>query len=579
MRADASATTSNVATLVFDVVVNADVLDGTVISNQGSVAGTGTSTVPFTEKLSDDPATTALDDATDKKVVKPNGVVYNSITRQPVAGVVLTLADSTGAVVPASCFSDPAQQGQVTSDSGYYKFDLLVGTSCPAGDYVIQVTSVPTDLVATPSQIIPPSSSAATPYSAINCPNDAVSGGSPTQCEAQVGASAPSTAVLPADAPYYLHLSLGADTVDSSTTPPTTTDINNQIFHNHIALDPKLGSVLTITKKAQLVNVTRGQMVPYTITVENKMPGTLTDMVVVDTFPAGFKYVDGSARHIVEGAAAVPFEPVKNGRELRWEGLDLATDVKHTIQLLLVVSSGVGEGEYVNQAQAVSTLITGNASDIATASVRVIPDPTFDCTDVIGKVFDDANRNGYQDAGEKGLPGVRVATARGLLVTTDEHGRFHVTCAVVPDEDRGSNFILKVDDRTLPTGYRITTENPRVQRVTRGKMAKFNFGAAIHKIVRIDVANGVFEPGTTEMRMQWKQRMDLLMGELKKAPSTLRLAYMAEVEDEKLVEARLQMLKQETANLWAQQNGPYELVIETEVFWRTGAPPKRSALK
>jgi hypothetical protein len=93
------------------------------------------------------------------------------------------------------------------------------------------------------------------------------------------------------------------------------------------------------------------------------------------------------------------------------------------------------------------------------------------------------------------------------------------------------------------------------------------------------VANGVFEPGTTEMRMQWKQRMDLLMGELKKAPSTLRLAYMAEVEDEKLVEARLQMLKQETANLWAQQNGPYELVIETEVFWRTGAPPKRSALK
>jgi ABC-type Fe3+ transport system substrate-binding protein len=44
----------------------------------------------------------------------------------------------------------------------------------------------------------------------------------------------------------------------------------------------------------------------------------------------------------------------------------------------------------------------------ATATVRVIPDPTFDCTDVIGKVYDDANHNGYQDEGEGGLPDVRV---------------------------------------------------------------------------------------------------------------------------------------------------------------------------
>ncbi len=92
--------------------------------------------------------------------------------------------------------------------------------------------------------------------------------------------------------------------------------------------------------------------------------------------------------------------------------------------------------------------------------MRVTPDPDFDCTDIIGKVFDDANANGYPDQGEKGLPGARVVTARGLLATTDEYGRFHITCAVVPDEDRGSNFILKLDDRTLPTGYRVTGENP-----------------------------------------------------------------------------------------------------------------------
>jgi hypothetical protein len=162
----------------------------------------------------------------------------------------------------------------------------------------------------------------------------------------------------------------------------------------------------------------------------------------------------------------------------------------------------------------------------------------------------------------------------GLLVTTDKYGRFHLTCAVVPDPDRGSNFILKVDDRTLPSGYRLTTENPRVQRATRGKMLKFNFGAAIHKVVKLDLADAVFEPGSTEMRVQWRQRIELLLAELKKAASVLRLSYLAETEDESLVNARLEIVKREIARLWKLNKGNYDLTIETEVFWRTGAPPE-----
>lgn len=297
-------------------------------------------------------------------------------------------------------------------------------------------------------------------------------------------------------------------------------------------------------------------------------------MGVVDTFPVGFKYVAGSSR--VDGQ---PVEPVITNRQLSWNGLQLDTDSQRTIKMLFIVGSGVSEGEYVNRARVLNTVTAEAVSGEATASVRVVPDPTFDCTDVIGKVFDDANLNGYQDAGEKGLPGVRLATARGLLVTTDDHGRYHITCAVTPDEARGSNFILKVDDRTLPSGYRMTTENPRVLRATRGKMMKFNFGATLHKVVRLDVANGVFEPGSTDMRIQWTTRMSLLLRELKKAPSVLRFAYMAEVEDEALVEARLKAFKQEVKRLWAEENNPYELTIETEVFWRTGAPPARSRNK
>jgi hypothetical protein len=118
----------------------------------------------------------------------------------------------------------------------------------------------------------------------------------------------------------------------------------------------------------------------------------------------------------------------------------------------------------------------------------------------------------------------------------------------------------------------VTTENPRVQRATRGKMIKFNFGAALHRVVRLDVADGVFEPGTVEMRGQWKQRLKLLQGELKKATSLLRLSYLAENESESLVRQRLEALKAEIAATWKRDGGPYDLTVETEVFWRTGAP-------
>jgi large repetitive protein len=260
------------------------------------------------------------------------------------------------------------------------------------------------------------------------------------------------------------------------------------------------------------------------------------------------------------------------GNQLTWGNLQLATNAKRVIQLMLIVGSGVSEGPYVNRAQVLAPQVGTAASGEATATVRVVPDPTFDCSDVIGKVFDDANANGYQDEGEPGLGGVRVVTARGLIVTTDPHGRFHLTCAVVPDPDRGSNFIIKLDDRSLPTGYRVTTENPRVERATRGKMVKFNFGATIHRVVKLDVADGVFEPGTVQMRIQWKQRMALLLKELKKGTSVLRLSYLAEIESQSLVKQRLETLKREISATWKREGGDYDLAVETEVFWRTGAP-------
>ena len=501
--------------------------------------------------------------------IDPNGVVYDSVSRLPLAGAMVTLIDSRSTLpVPNTCFDDPNQQNQVTLASGYYKFDLIFDDSaCPSGgDYMIQLEPPSSNFVGGVSELIPPTTDRSTfPFDVPGCAGSTEDAIAATTefCEVQASELAPATSVAARSAATVYHSRLR---YDDSRVPGSA-----QLFNNHIPLDPILSGAVSITKTTPKLNVTRGELVPYVITASNSYGVDLQDVSVVDRFPAGFRYVEGSAR--LDEVAA---EPAVVGRELVWSDLSLTSSGSHTIKLLLAVGAGVTEGEFVNRAQAVSSL-TGNAmSEEATATVRVVPDPTFDCTDVTGKVFDDSNRNGYQDGGEVGLPGVRVVTARGLTAKTDTHGRYHITCAIVPNERRGSNFVLKLDDRSLPSGFRASTRPAQVQRATRGKALRINFGASIHRVVGLDIADAVFEPDATEMRNQWRPRIELLLKELQKGPAVLRLSYVADVENEHLVERRLSSVKDQIMSAWQELNCCYDLVIEPEVYWRLGAPPDRS---
>jgi uncharacterized repeat protein (TIGR01451 family) len=493
--------------------------------------------------------------------IGPNGVVYNTLTRAPIAGATLKMLHGS-TPLPTTCFDDPAQQGQIAQAGGYYRFDLnFSDPGCPSGSsYLIAVTAPGSSYVAGVSLLIPPTTGASTPpYSVPNCPQDALP--AIPYCEAQASEFAPPLSV-PARSvgtQYYLNLTLDGSAVPGS----------SQIYNNHIPLDPQLAGAFSITKTTPLVNVTRGQLVPYTITISNAIDASLQGEQVVDRYPAGFRYVPGSAR--LDG---VPSEPKMAAGQLVWNGLNFGSSSR-TIVLLLAVGAGVGEGEFVNRAQVVDGLTGKPLSGEATATVRVVADQTFDCTDVFGKVFNDVNRNGVQDNGEEGLPGVRVVTATGLAAATDRYGRFHITCAITPNEDRGSNFVLKLDDRTLPSGFRMSTDQVQIKRATRGKALKFDFGASIYRVVAIDLSDAVFEPGATEIRVQWRPRINVLLEELRKAPSVLRLSYVADTEDAALVEQRLKAVKQQVTEAWSTKKDSYVLTIEPEVFWRLGGPRKR----
>jgi uncharacterized repeat protein (TIGR01451 family) len=500
--------------------------------------------------------------------IGPNGVVYNATTRAPIAGATLSmLGAGSRSPLPASCFDDPAQQGQITQAGGYYRFDLnFTDPACSSGgSFLIKVSAPTSTLAAGESLLIPPTSGASTaPFSVPTCPGSAADAlPSVPYCEAQNSEFAPPTSV-PARSPgtkYYLNLTLDGSAVPGS----------SQIYNNHIPLDPQIVGSFSITKTTPLLNVTRGQLVPYTITVGNVLGSPTQGVGIVDRYPPGFRYIAGSAR--LDG---VPTEPTVAAGQLVWNGLSFGGSDHRTIVMLLAVGAGVGEGEFVNRAQVIQGLTGQPLSGEATATVRVVPDQTFDCTDVFGKVFDDVNRNGRQDPDEKGLPGVRVMTAQGLGATTDQYGRFHITCAITPNESRGSNFVLKLDDRTLPSGFRMSTDQVQIKHATAGKALKFDFGASIYRVVAIDLSDAAFEPGKTEIRVQWRPRLDVLLGELRKAPSVLRLSYVADVEDAALVERRMQAVKRQLTEAWDAKKDSYLLTIEPEVFWRRGAPPKRS---
>jgi hypothetical protein len=232
---------------------------------------------------------------------------------------------------------------------------------------------------------------------------------------------------------------------------------------------------------------------------------------------------------------------------------------------VLVVGAGVGEGNYTNQAWAMNNIVNTQVSNVGEAVVRIVPDPTFDCTDIIGKVFDDRNANGYQDEGEPGIPNVRIATARGWLVTTDAEGRFHVACAAIPQADRGSNFIMKLDERTLPSGFRMTTENPRVVRATRGKMIKLNFGATIHRVVRVEVSDSAFSGDGTKLLPDWEKRFADLPNQLREKPSVVRLAYRIENNNRGQAQQRIDHLSDFLRKRWEALNCCYPLSIEQEL--------------
>ncbi|NCT71305.1 MAG: DUF11 domain-containing protein [Xanthomonadaceae bacterium] len=139
-----------------------------------------------------------------------------------------------------------------------------------------------------------------------------------------------------------------------------------------------------------------------------------------------------------------------------------------------------------------------------------------------GYVVDYVIRNTGID--ERGIPGVRIASVEGLLIETDQYGRYHLAGVSGGAWERGRNFILKVDPSTLPSGAEFTTDNPLLRRITPGVPVRFDFGVKLpeqvieggSEQVELELGEVFFAPGSAEVRAQYRPVIEAMAAQVRK---------------------------------------------------------------
>ncbi len=371
----------------------------------------------------------------------PSGIVYNSVTNQPIQGAAVTLYDATTKQVAAvqSCNSagtccdmsgncctsgvctsgNPPGNPLTTLSDGFYGF------LAPAGQYYINV--------AAPGYTYP-----------------------------SVQSTVPSGRSV------------------SAGSKGQTFTVGSQVFELDQPMDGN-NTLLHITKTANKSEAHVGDIVMYTVNIQNlSSVNAVNNAYLSDKIPPGFKYIKD--RVILNGS---PISEPAGQRPVVFNVGTVPAATTVVLQYQLVIGSGVTMGTYQNTATAqyIGGIIISNPAE---ASVKIIPDTLFDMGTVIGKVFYDWNENGIQDAPyydsvshettvEGPVPNVQIVMEDGTVITTDRNGQYNIP-GLLP-----GRHLFRLDERTLPPGAYLTTDKAVIMDVTAGSIAKVNFGVNIDR--------------------------------------------------------------------------------------------------
>ncbi len=364
----------------------------------------------------------------------------------------ISLNTTTGAVVFA------ATVGPGTYSLPYQLCDRLTPPDCASVTDTLKVSG---SAIAAPVKGAAVAGIPSTPI-----PNVAAGGtvnGSPAQLGPGGNATVAPTGTWPAG--LNLNPSTGAVTTTAQLAPGTysigvqlcnkSTPRNCANATDTISVTALLGGALLLDKTASTTQAEIGESVQYRLHLRNTGTNTVTNVTLQDTLPLGFKLIPGTVQIGLE-----PAQPRKAadpqgtpGPALTFSLGSIAPGAVLDIYYQVRVGVGAERGNGINTARAQGV---GAQSPIASAQVLITPGGVFDVhACVVGKIFVDCNGNRVQDAGEPGIPGVRVYFEDGTNLTSDENGNYSL-CGLNP-----VTHVLKVDATTLPAGSRLVVLSSR----------------------------------------------------------------------------------------------------------------------
>jgi large repetitive protein len=356
----------------------------------------------------------------------PSGVVYDSETRLPIPGAVVTITGPAGFNPALHLVGGAANVNQTTGASGFYQF--LLTPAAPAGNYSIAVTP-PANYVTSTS--IPPQPGVYPSKPPAGATNPVV----PNPLAPQIPPNDPTT--------YFLTFEL---------IPGASADV----VHNHIPLDRADQVKLAISKTASKASAEIGDAVVYTVVLRNSGKTALpAGAAITDKLPAGFYYIPGTSRLKAGTAAEAKIaDPAGGVGVVLTYTTPVAIAANSDITLIYRVRLGVGamEGDGINRVQASFGPVVSNE---ARAKVKVLEGVFTSDACIAGKVFVDCNNNHIQDAEELGIPAVRMYMEDGTYFITDSEGKYSY-CGIAP-----KSHVLVVDMLTMPRGSRLTTTSSR----------------------------------------------------------------------------------------------------------------------
>jgi OmpA family protein/glucodextranase-like protein len=248
--------------------------------------------------------------------------------------------------------------------------------------------------------------------------------------------------------------------------------------------DDDSGPAVALELIPERERVGAGQPVRYTLAIRNLSPLALTRLEIRHELPPRFGYLAGSAARDGRGIGdptgtrlqMFPLDTLAGFIDQNGDGVP-GPGERGYVALSWTLASGASAtpGAYSNAAVAVSLDGCGGCqvSNRAEASVRVEEDAVFARGTVLGRVFEDADRDGRQGLAESGVSGAVIALDDGTQVTTDTEGRFHL-----PDLDAGPRA-LKLDLARLGMPATPTNDVTQVVNVSPGLLATVRFGVWI----------------------------------------------------------------------------------------------------